>query len=651
MLDNLLGFLLPNLSTPKRKAVGILYLYNIIVILVFTFSLFFIWFNARDAVLVPGSFLLIFYFSLYSIFRKNYTTAKYILSVVPIYAVVITSVVAKLNGFGNNVIMYLTPRILSMALLLTPIILFSVKHKKEMFISFLWSLIPIVLFDYIHHLWGVDIKNLPVGVSFYPLLLFFLACFFTTIFVSIMLLQVVNLDTIAEMERAEFNLAQKTLSLSHKNIQLEFYAHLFEILQITSRYDIKLDEVLKKVIDEILKIEKLGLDKKGVVFLKNKEGNLELVAQSGAKILENSCAIVKEGQCLCGKVLQSKENMFCNKVGHQHDIVPEGMKPHGHYVIPIKIDNEVLGIINVYIKVGEPFNRVVEQYLEATADILARRIQADRNLKQIEEQKTIISLTLKDVTDSLNYAMLLQSSLLPSQITLNKLFKKVYYIYIPKDVVSGDFYFAHKTGREGVEYKYFGVGDCTGHGIPGAFLSVMSIETVSQVIFDMPGSTPEKILEAMRLRSKMRFMVNVETARNDMLDLALCRYDEEAKELMFSGANLDLYIARGGELLKYKGTRNPIGHYPDEIPFELHTIDVQEGDNIYLFSDGLNDQFGYSEEKKKYVKLKRKGVEQLLLSLQDEPFEKHKMMLYSFFLNWKKDIPATDDTTFFCVQV
>ncbi len=651
MLDNLLGFLLPNLSTPKRKAIGILYLYNIIVILVFTFSLFFIWFNARDAVLLPAFFLVIFYFSLYSIYKKNYTTAKYILSVVPVYAVVITSVVAKVNGFGNNVIMYLTPRILSMALLLTPIILFSVKHKKEMFFSFLWSLIPIIFFDYIHHLWGVDLENLPVGVSYYPLLLFFLSCFFITIYVSILLLQVVNLDTIAERENAEFTLVQKSLALSKKNTQLEFHAHLFKILQITSRYDLPLKEVFKEVLTELLKVQKLGLDKKGVIFIKKENGELELVTQIGAKILEKSCAIVKEGECLCGKVLVSKENMFCNKVGHQHDIVPEGMKPHGHYVIPIKNRNEVLGIINVYIKVNEPFNNVVEQYLHATADILARRIQADRNVKQIEEQKGIISSTLKDVTDSLNYAMLLQSSLLPSQITLNKLFNKSYFMYLPKDVVSGDFYFAHKTGREGVEYKYFGIGDCTGHGIPGAFLSVMSIETVTQVIFDMPGSTPEKLLEAMRLKSKMRFATNVETARNDMLDMALCRYQEEEKELMYAGANLDLYIVRKGELLKYRGTRNPIGHYPEEVPYELYTIKVEEDDNIYLFSDGLNDQFGYSEEKKRYVKLKRKGVEHLLLSLQNEPFEKHKTLLYSYILNWKKDILATDDITLLCVQV
>ncbi len=393
------------------------------------------------------------------------------------------------------------------------------------------------------------------------------------------------------------------------------------------------------------------MDKKGVLFIKNSNGDLELVAQKNAKILEKSCAIVKEGQCLCGKVLQSKENIFCNNVDHKHNIIPDGMTPHGHYVVPIKKGNEVLGVLNTYIKADTPFNSLVEEYLEGIAELLARRIQAEKDMKQIEEQKTIIASTLKDLTDSLNYATLLQSSLLPNQKTLDKLFNKSYFIYLPKDVVSGDFYFAHKINKEGVEYKYFGIGDCTGHGIPGGFLSAMSIEAVTQILFDMPGLTPERILEVMRLKSKMRFATNEDTALNDMLDLSVCRYDEERKELMFSGANLDLYIARRGKLLKYKGTRNPVGHYPEEIPFELHTIKVEEGDNIYLFTDGINDQFGYSEEKKRYVKFKRKGVEQLLLSLQNKPFEKHKTILYDFFLDWKKDTPSTDDVTFFCIQV
>ena len=580
--------------------------------------------------------------------KKGYFNAsKFLLTLVPMYSILYLSALIKQTREVNHILIYIAPKVLMYALLISPIIFFTLKDKKRLIFSFSLSLPALLFFDKAHSLVGINLNSLaylPTNYSVFNILLFIV---FSSIYIRILLLQNINIDAINTLKGKEEQLNKKTNLLTDKNLELTFNSHLFSILQITSQSNKSIKNVLKEVLMEFLSIDKLGLDGKGIIFLKNELGVLEQMAQIGAPALEQSCSIVRAGECLCGKVLVSKSDLFCNDVNHSHDIVPIGMEPHGHYVVPIKNGEEVLGIFNVYIKEDESKSEIVEKYLKATTKILARRIVSEQYLSKIEEQKSIVSIALREVTDSLNYATKLQESLLPNQNTLDSIFTQSSYIYMPKDIVSGDFYFAYKIDN----YSYFGVGDCTGHGIPGAFLSAMSIETVNQTIFDMHKSTPNGMLEELRKKAKLRFSINKETKRSDAMDMALCRYDKENNELLFSGANINLLIIRNNETINFKATRNPIGNYPSESPFVVHNIKVEKGDSIYLFTDGFGDQFGFNKLKNRQVRLKRKGVEEMLLSIQHLPFEEQESKLKNSIYNWRKDIEATDDLTILNVKI
>lgn len=631
----------------KRDAIHIINGYNIAVLVVFIMITFFLGLNLNKLLFLPICASTIMIITLFLTSKGFFRLSKYILIIVPSYTILTISSIAKSNGFTDNVLMYLVPKILIYALLISPVVFFGIRKKKDLIISVIIMLPAIVFYEKVHSLFGVEIQDLSFDPTYYTIVFVLLTIFFIGIYSSILSLQSFNLKNIHELKQSQEIIKRKKSILEIQNIELEFNSHLFSILQITSQSKKSLNLILKEVLSEFLSIEKLGLDGKGVVFLKNEEGNLVLVAEENAKALQDSCQLVKSGQCLCGKVLSKKESLFCNEINHSHDILPVGMKPHGHYVVPIMDNGEVLGVFNVYIKAGEEKSEIIENYLNATSSILARRIISENYLNKIENQKSVITTAMKEVTDSLSYATNLQSALLPNQTTLDNIFNQSYFIYLPKDMVSGDFYFAYDFPK----YKYFGIGDCTGHGIPGAILSAMSIETVNQVIQSDNIASPELLLEELRLMAKLRFATNKDTNRNDAMDMALCRYEENNKELLFSGANINLVIIRNGEIFEYKSTRNPIGNYLKEVPFNVHKIVLEKGDNLYIYSDGLSDQFGFSFERQKQIKLMRKRVYAILLAIQKLPFEKQKAQILSELYTWKKDIENTDDITLFTLRI
>jgi tetratricopeptide (TPR) repeat protein len=209
--------------------------------------------------------------------------------------------------------------------------------------------------------------------------------------------------------------------------------------------------------------------------------------------------------------------------------------------------------------------------------------------EHIETQSQLLEHKNKMITDSINYANNIQKSILPNDKLIQILFKDSFVLFKPKDIVSGDFYWLEQKEK----YVYFSVIDCTGHGVPGAFMTIFAFNMLDNCMEEFPKATPEKIIEYMS-----NHLYNYLKTRNadvsDAMELVICRWDTDTGELLFSGAFNSLYHISAGELKEFKGGIYPIGDRLDN-KFELERIMYKPGDSLYLFTDGYCDQKGKKE--------------------------------------------------------
>jgi len=223
-------------------------------------------------------------------------------------------------------------------------------------------------------------------------------------------------------------------------------------------------------------------------------------------------------------------------------------------------------------------------------------VQVEKRTTEIKWQKEQIENKNKENTKSLNYASQIQSAVLPSINVIDKLVSESFILNKPQNIVSGDFYWAHRID----DRLIVTAADCTGHGVPGAFLSMLGITFLNEIAIKMDILNANTILEILRRRViKTLHQEGYDKKRLDGIDLSLVVIDLNTKELQFSGANNPLYLIRNGKLKEYKGDTMPIGiQSRNSKPFTNHIFKIQAGDLFYLFSDGFMDQFGGSYGKK-----------------------------------------------------
>lgn len=279
--------------------------------------------------------------------------------------------------------------------------------------------------------------------------------------------------------------------------------------------------------------------------------------------------------------------------------------------------------------------------------------------EEITYQKNIIEDKNKDILSSITYAQRIQKAILPSYSKLNKYLPDMFILYRPKDIVSGDFYWFMPIEQT----ILFAVVDCTGHGVPGAFMSIVGDNGLNQAVNQETKNNPGLILDLLNEKVKSALHTEEERIRDGM-DVALCSFDKQLSVLNFSGANNPLYIIRekskaaidfadrlvelnGYVLYEIKGTSQPIGEYEKEISFTNNTISVLPGDSIYIFSDGYADQFGGDEGKK----LKYKVFKEILLSIQSYTMEEQKQKLEQYFDDWKNGYEQIDDVCVMGVRI
>lgn len=251
----------------------------------------------------------------------------------------------------------------------------------------------------------------------------------------------------------------------------------------------------------------------------------------------------------------------------------------------------------------------------------------------------------KDITDSIDYASRIQQSIIPAPEQLTDHFKSGFVIYKPKDIVSGDFYWFHQVD----DNKCFvAVVDCTGHGVPGAFMSLIGHTLLDEIVIERGIRSPGQILSQLN-KMIIALLKKEGSGVNDGMDMALCYFNGDDMSLTFAGAFNPLIMVRNQKCKVYKPNRFPIGgvyHDTDRV-FDEEKIDIQPGDRFYMFSDGYVDQFG-GERGKKYM---MKRLYPVLEGMNGTPMSKQKELIETAFFDWKGHHEQVDDVTFVGIEI
>jgi len=296
--------------------------------------------------------------------------------------------------------------------------------------------------------------------------------------------------------------------------------------------------------------------------------------------------------------------------------------------------------------------------------IYARDIRERLRLEgEILKQKAIIEEKNKDITDSIEYAKRLQRSVFLEKELLKKLAPDSFIFFKPRDIVSGDFYwFTHFTltgditnsdrsrTAAGTDLLVVAAADCTGHGVPGAFMSIIGNTLLNQTINNPDITSPAQALDHVNEElKKMLSQKKDEAPIRDGMDISLCVIDFQNKRLNYAGANNPLFIVRGKAVIELKADKQPItaSSEIEARPFTDQTFDLQAGDSIYLFTDGYADQFGGPKGKK----FMYKRFEETLINMQDNTMEEQKGILYYTFENWRGNLAQVDDVLVIGIRV
>lgn len=266
-----------------------------------------------------------------------------------------------------------------------------------------------------------------------------------------------------------------------------------------------------------------------------------------------------------------------------------------------------------------------EKVRERTAEVV-------RQKEEIEKQSEQIAELYEQVKDSILYAKRIQEAILPSREEINASLQNSMVLFRPKDIVSGDFYwFTEKPDR-----VIIAAADCTGHGVPGALMSMIGSSLLNEIVNEKGITQPNEILLALKhgvIKALNKHPSSDQT--KDGMDIGICSIPKKGNKIDFAGANNPLWMVRDGEIIDFRGDRQPVGIYGDNLdtPYTNHTIDIQDGDSVYIFSDGYADQFGGPRGKKfKYSQFKK-----LLVQINNETMESQRDTLNTRIEEWMGD--------------
>jgi len=316
----------------------------------------------------------------------------------------------------------------------------------------------------------------------------------------------------------------------------------------------------------------------------------------------------------------------------------------------------VLATILVYSIVSMYTQQLKDIISQKTAEVVAQKDEIEKQKDEVELQRHELQVKNTDITSSINYARRLQEAILPEDALIKKHLREAFILYKPKDIVSGDFYWLdHVNGATGHDVTLFAAVDCTGHGVPGAIVSVVGNGGLNRAVNEFGLVEPAMILEKLN-EIVVETLSKGDAEVRDGMDISLCSFDFEKMEMQFAGANNSVYLVRKNvvdaelglngsgkfykqDLVELRPNKQPVGYYEYRKDFVNNTLSLQKDDVIYLFSDGFADQFGGPRGKKyNYPRFK-----DFLISISDKPMEEQKQLVDQEFENWKGKEDQIDD--------
>jgi serine phosphatase RsbU (regulator of sigma subunit) len=277
--------------------------------------------------------------------------------------------------------------------------------------------------------------------------------------------------------------------------------------------------------------------------------------------------------------------------------------------------------------------------------IMAQKDEIQKQKEIAESQRDQIAYQKKHITDSIKYALRIQSALLPSLELFSDRIDH-FVLYKPRDIVSGDFYWVAEVDNGSRQMII--ASDCTGHGVPGAFMSMLGVSFLNEIVLNKGITQPDQVMNTLR-EDVIRSLKQMEEASDvkDGMDMCICLLDLENRTLQFAGANNPLWIISNGELSEIKGDKMPVAIHETMQPYTNHWIDLKKGDTFYIFSDGFADQFGGPNQKK----FLSKNFKTVLGDLQKKSMLEQGAELDRIFEEWRKEVEQVDDVTVIGVRV
>ncbi len=285
------------------------------------------------------------------------------------------------------------------------------------------------------------------------------------------------------------------------------------------------------------------------------------------------------------------------------------------------------------------YEQLLAENERLTTELLNERKKLSIIIEELAESK-------KELTDSISYAERIQGAIMPPKTLVKSILPDSFILYLPKDVVSGDFYFVEKVGDEVI----FAAVDCTGHGVPGALMSVVGFNYLHQAVTEKGLTKPSEIISFLDFGVNQRLrQTDGESGVNDGMDLSLCTLNTKTNLLQYAGAYNPIYIIKNGELIELESDKFPIGVNTNGVIDEYtnHIIQLSKGDCIYMFSDGYADQFGGPKGKKlKYSTLRNMLLANHILSMTEQ-----KLKYAKIFNDWKGELEQVDDVLLMGIRV
>ena len=420
----------------------------------------------------------------------------------------------------------------------------------------------------------------------------------------------------------------------------------------------------QEILDQQMKLEELNRDieqkqktlEEKIVILDRQE---EEIGQQKILITRQQEEVLRQKDTLdqqTANIRQQQEeiNLQSAKIAEQETILIEQLKAIEKQKLMLYFAIIALGLLaglgffifRAY-RIKKKANRILadknEKISQQKDEIEKQRDEIKQQKEVAEKQRDQIAYQKKHITDSIEYAKKIQTALLPSlELFTDDIDHFV--LYKPRDIVSGDFYWVGRFNGEQIIIA----ADCTGHGVPGAFMSMLGVSLLNEIIVNKGEMQPDEIMN--KLRDAVISSLGQKEATSEIkdgMDMCICKYTLSSRLLQFAGANNPLYLFSDGELTEIKGDKMPVAIYENMKPYTLHEFQLKKGDTFYVFSDGYVDQFG-GPKLKKYLS---KNFKNTLLEMQSKSMLEQGASLDEIFEEWRKEVEQIDDVTVIGVRV